>query len=234
MPSEKNDTVLSAREFRDGLALCYNKPLLALPGVCDGCGKSFSLDHGLNCPNGGNIIRRHNEVRDVAGQLASMAYSHVTPLSQLCGSKVLDPATEVAWCVIWRLEECGIHRRKWCLILKSSTRMPTPTSTALYEPSLSLLLQWRGASTRKRARISEPTSLHLYAQRTERSTAKASISWNASLPVWPQSGTWPILELWASFVNACPSQFFGHQSTAFGAPGESSFLSPLNLEPRWL
>ena len=79
MPSEKNDTVLSAQEFRDGLALCYNKPLLALPGVCDGCGKSFSLDHGLNCPNGGNIIRRHNEVRDVAGQLASMACSHVTP-----------------------------------------------------------------------------------------------------------------------------------------------------------
>ena len=79
MPSEKNDTVISAREFCDGLALRYNKPLLALPGVCDGCGKSFSLDHGLNCPNGGNIIRRHNEVRDVAGQLASMAYSHVTP-----------------------------------------------------------------------------------------------------------------------------------------------------------
>ena len=73
MPSEKNDTVLSAREFRDGLALRYNKPLLALPGVCDGCGKSFSLDHGLICPNGGNIIRRHNEVRDVAGQLASVA-----------------------------------------------------------------------------------------------------------------------------------------------------------------
>ena len=112
--------------------------------------------------------------------------------------------------------------------------MPTPTSTTRYGPSLSLLLKWRGASTRKRARIAEPTSLHLYAQRTERSTAKASISWNASLPVWPQSGTLPILELWASFVNACPSQFFGHQSTAFGAPGESSFRSPLNLEPRWL
>ena len=58
---------------------CYNKPLLVLPGVCDGCGKSFLLDHGLNCPNGRNIIRRHNEVRDVAWQFASMAYSHVTP-----------------------------------------------------------------------------------------------------------------------------------------------------------
>ena len=78
MPSEKNNTVLSAEEFRDGLAMRYSKPLLRLPSTCDGCGKGFSLDHGLNCPNGGNVIRRHNEIRDVAGQLASMAYSHVT------------------------------------------------------------------------------------------------------------------------------------------------------------
>ena len=112
--------------------------------------------------------------------------------------------------------------------------MPTPTSTALDAPSWSLLQQRRGASTRKGARIAEPTSTRLYAQRTERSIAKASISWNASLPVWPQSRTWPTLELWASFVNECPSQFFGHRSTAFGAPGESSFRSPLNPAPRWL
>ena len=78
LPSEKNGTVLSAQEFRDGLAMRYSKPLLQLPGLCDGCGKRFSLDHGLNCPNGGNVIRRHNEIRDVTGQLASLAYGHVT------------------------------------------------------------------------------------------------------------------------------------------------------------
>ena len=111
---------------------------------------------------------------------------------------------------------------------------PYPIIVSLDTLNLSLLQQWRGASTRKRARIAEPTSPHLYAQRTERSIAKASISWNASLPVWPQSGTWPILESWASFVNACPLQFFGHRSTVFGAPGESSFRSPLNPEPWWL
>ena len=55
-----------------------SQPLLQLPGLCDGCGKRFSLDHGLNCPNGGNVIRRHNEIRDVTGQLASLAYGHVT------------------------------------------------------------------------------------------------------------------------------------------------------------
>ena len=59
MPSEKNNTVLSAEEFRDGLAMRFNKPLLRLPSTCDGCGKGFSLDHGLNRPNGGNVIRRH-------------------------------------------------------------------------------------------------------------------------------------------------------------------------------
>ena len=48
-PSVKNDTVLSPQEFRDRLAVRYNKPLLKLPGSCDGCGAAFSLDHGLNC-----------------------------------------------------------------------------------------------------------------------------------------------------------------------------------------
>ena len=77
-PSVKNDTVLSPQEFRNGLAMRYNKPLLNLPGSCDGCGAAFSLDHGLNCAKGGNVIRRHNEVRDALGQLAALAYPHVT------------------------------------------------------------------------------------------------------------------------------------------------------------
>ena len=77
MPSARNGTILSAEEFQDGLAMRYSKPLLRLPGTCDGCGKAFSLDHGLNCPNGSNVIRRHNEVHDVVGQLASTAYSYV-------------------------------------------------------------------------------------------------------------------------------------------------------------
>ena len=41
MPSARNDTILSAEEFRDGLAMRYSKPLLRLPGTCDGCGKAF-------------------------------------------------------------------------------------------------------------------------------------------------------------------------------------------------
>ena len=37
-----------------------------------------TLDHGLNCAKGGNVIRQHNEVRDAVGQLAVLAYPHVT------------------------------------------------------------------------------------------------------------------------------------------------------------
>ena len=55
----------------------YDKPLLNLPVSCDGCGPRFSVEHGLNCPNGGNIIQRHTEVRDTVAQLAPMAYSNV-------------------------------------------------------------------------------------------------------------------------------------------------------------
>ena len=69
---------MSAREFRDGLCMRYQLPILHLPDRCDGCGSCFSVDHGLNCPRGGNVIERHNEIRDMVGQLAAMAYAHVS------------------------------------------------------------------------------------------------------------------------------------------------------------
>ena len=55
----------------------------------------------------------HNEVRDVAGQLASMAYSHVTP-EPVVREQGTGPSDGGGLCVIWRSEECGIHRRKCC------------------------------------------------------------------------------------------------------------------------
>ena len=40
---------LSATEFRDALALRYNRPLLTMPANCDGCGAATSLVHALDC-----------------------------------------------------------------------------------------------------------------------------------------------------------------------------------------
>ena len=48
---------LTAQEFRDALALRYQKPLLNVPSNCDGCGSPFSLDHALICRKGGLIIQ---------------------------------------------------------------------------------------------------------------------------------------------------------------------------------
>ena len=76
LPIEKDQFDLSAQEFRDGLALRYRKPLLCLPSNCDGCGASFTVTHALDCRVGGLVGRRHNEVRDAFGDLASLVWSH--------------------------------------------------------------------------------------------------------------------------------------------------------------
>ena len=68
---------LSATEFRDALALQYNRPLLKMPANCDGCGAATSLEHALDCKKGGLVTQCHNEVRDVIGDLASVVFKEV-------------------------------------------------------------------------------------------------------------------------------------------------------------
>ena len=68
---------LSATEFRDALALRYNRPLLKLPANCNGCGAATSLEYALDCKKGGLVTQSHNEVRDVIGDLASLVYKEV-------------------------------------------------------------------------------------------------------------------------------------------------------------
>ena len=76
-PIVKDNFDLSANEFRDGLALRYGKPLLQIPPVCDGCGSAFTVTHALDCRKGGLVTQRHNEVRDVICDLASLVWGQV-------------------------------------------------------------------------------------------------------------------------------------------------------------
>ena len=48
-----------------------------MPPTCDGCGAAFTLSHALDCRRGGLVVRRHNEIRDALGDLASLAYRDV-------------------------------------------------------------------------------------------------------------------------------------------------------------
>ena len=77
LPLARDQFDLSPQEFRDALALRYRKPMLNLPGNCDGCGATFTIDHALDCRFGGLVTRRHNEVRDAFGDLSSLVWGPV-------------------------------------------------------------------------------------------------------------------------------------------------------------
>ena len=76
-PLERYHFDLALIEFRNVLALRYLWMLPDLPNRCDSCGESFTLQHGLECPKGGLIIRRHNEIRDCLGDMATVVWPQV-------------------------------------------------------------------------------------------------------------------------------------------------------------
>ena len=73
VPSEENHFDLSPDEFRDALALRYGRHPINLPALCDADGEVFDLNHALNCPRGGLVYARHNEMRDLNCSLLEMA-----------------------------------------------------------------------------------------------------------------------------------------------------------------
>ena len=58
----RNEFDLSAKEFCDGLALYYDKPLLCISPTCNGYGTPFTVTHALDCCLGGLVGRKPNEV----------------------------------------------------------------------------------------------------------------------------------------------------------------------------
>ena len=62
IPLEGNNFDLSPTEFRDALALGYGLQPVDLSSKCDADGEDFDLNHALNCPKGGLVYGRHNEL----------------------------------------------------------------------------------------------------------------------------------------------------------------------------
>ena len=77
IPTARYHFDLSAREFRDALAIRYRRPLLGVPSNCDGCGEEFTLVHALDCKRCGLVTQRHNEIRDAIGDLASLVWKEI-------------------------------------------------------------------------------------------------------------------------------------------------------------
>ena len=55
MPLEEHGFTLSKNEFRDALALRYNRDIKGLPNKCP-CGQNFNITHAMNCKKGGFVI----------------------------------------------------------------------------------------------------------------------------------------------------------------------------------
>lgn len=78
---------LNKGEFRDALKLRYNWEFTDIPNRCV-CGDIFDINHAMTCRNGGFVIQRHNEIRDLEAALLGTVCKDVQtepPLQQITG-----------------------------------------------------------------------------------------------------------------------------------------------------
>lgn len=83
LPLTEYGFTLSKSEFRDAIHLRYGWTPARLPTHCV-CGDTFSVDHALSCSHGGYLGLRHNEIRDLLGEL----------LHDTCSNVCVEPALE--------------------------------------------------------------------------------------------------------------------------------------------
>ena len=76
LPLEKHGYNLNKSEFRDALALRYNKHINNLPSYC-ACGEKYNITHAMNCRKGGFINARHDNIRDFESSLLSKVCNDV-------------------------------------------------------------------------------------------------------------------------------------------------------------
>ena len=89
LPKQDNFFSMSADEFRDALSLRYGRTPPKMPSSCDADGESFDLNHTLNCPRGGLVYGRHNEIRELNCHLFELAgLKQITSEPILCESDV--------------------------------------------------------------------------------------------------------------------------------------------------
>ena len=87
---------LNKGEFRDALKLRYNWEFSDIPHRCV-CGNSFDANHAMICRNGGLVIQRHNEIRDLEAALLGTVCKDVLiepPLQDITGEILNDGANK--------------------------------------------------------------------------------------------------------------------------------------------
>ena len=80
LPLQEEGFCMNKEEFRDALALRYNKYIPDLPSICP-CGKPFDPYHAMECKKGGFIHARHDQMRNLEAAL----------LSEVCNDVSIEP-----------------------------------------------------------------------------------------------------------------------------------------------
>ena len=95
LPLKDHGFVLNKGEFRDGLALRYNKSIKGLPSKCS-CGQLFDITHSMNCKKGGFIHMRHDNIRNFDANLLKLVCNDVEiepTLQPLSGESLVGQET---------------------------------------------------------------------------------------------------------------------------------------------
>ena len=90
LPLEDENFTLNKREFYDAVCLRYRWAIKRTPLKCV-CGKKFSVDHAMQCVNGGFIHKRHDRIRDALAKLLDDVAYDVRiepPLEPLTGEEL--------------------------------------------------------------------------------------------------------------------------------------------------
>ena len=97
LPLKSEGYVLNKREFFDSIYLRYRWDLKRLPTNC-ACSQKFSMDHALQCPTGGYVIKRHNKIRDIVARLLNdITYGvHTEPMLQPLTGEQLPEGSNVS------------------------------------------------------------------------------------------------------------------------------------------
>jgi len=90
LPLANHNFDMNKGEFRDAIALRYNKHISGLPSIC-ACGSNFNVTHAMNCKRGGFINARHDNIRDFEASLLSKVCKDVEtepPLQQVTNEQM--------------------------------------------------------------------------------------------------------------------------------------------------
>ena len=140
LPVESHGFSLHKRAFRDAMSLRYGWQPSLLPTTCI-CGKSFTVDHALNCPTGGFPSICHNEICDLTANLMAEVCHDVCvepSLQPLCGEHLSYATEDAARLDVRARGFLGLRQQCADALLICTTFLPLMASVACIHLEITL------------------------------------------------------------------------------------------------